>query len=160
MDKSIGSEGNTSRSNEMLLNILKPLVYIGSTVAGLMTARTYINDAAYDNLKKNDAFSDVLPEHNKRLRSLFENAKHDIHQPEKNVLFPLRVRMRGNIISPNIEKRMHNMGIKNVLDEWAIIHRSQRQNSVILGITVTSVALGAALSVMGRLEKFSDERNR
>lgn len=126
---------------------ISPVIYTGafgaSAAAGLATARIYVNDAVYDNLKKHGAFDDIVTPHRSELQTLIK----DQIGEGKVANFASRLAEVKSGYYPDVTKRIEEMGIKGVRDEWKAVHRSQRQNAAILGLTVSSIMIGACLEV-------------
>ena len=125
-----------------------------SGAAGLASARIYVSDAVYDNLKKHGAFTDIHTPHKSQLEGLIQQQLGE----GKVANFATRLAEVKSSYYPEITKRIDEMGIKGLRDEWKAVHRSQRQNAAIIGMTVSSIMIGACLEVARAVNDYSNRK--
>lgn len=132
-------------------------VYAGASVASVLTggvaARAYINNAAYDTLKEIGALTDITAPHHEAIDGLVKKKL----GTDKTIDFVKKFCDVKNEHYPKIAERTREMGIKGMVDEWKLAHTSQHLHTIVIGMTVSSVMIGACLEVARAM---NDRANR
>lgn len=122
------------------------LLHVGSIpaalVPGYFATEISIRRGAYKNLARHGLFNPEQAERNKEYTTIFERvAKGEAINPAAEF------KWSEGKYRALVKNKFESMGLHGLSDYWKILARNQKLDALVLGATVSGIALGATLAV-------------
>lgn len=136
-----------NEDNPGLINrAIKVLAYPFSAVIGYWVTRSHIRNSTYDNLKEHGGFSDILPSHDEGLRKSIGGAVERVNRGEIVEIVKETAPLQHEYTAA-IRNRFRQMGVGDLSKQWGFIHKTQKHQAMLDGLTATGITLGSLLVI-------------
>ena len=144
------NEAHKTESSSPFTKALKILAYPISLGAGLWTARINTSDATYQRMKIDGGIDDLRNTLMAKRKEMTQKAVASLeHEGAETATreFIAASKVADKAYFKAIEDRYAKLGLSTFAEQWDFIHRSQRQDAIINGLTITGITIGALLTI-------------
>jgi hypothetical protein len=124
--------------------IMKAVGYPVAAISGLWATKVSVHNNAYNTAKKLGAFDDILekttPESRSQIKDLINNAI----PTEEYITKSLQSKAAYQAAA---DERLELMGLNTFKNKWDYMAKASKQDAVLIGLTVSGIAIGAWLSI-------------
>ena len=139
------SESQSSQEQSSLVGkAVKILSYPLAALSGFWAAKVSVHNSAYNTAKSLGAFDDIL-------ESATPKSKMDIKEGVQGIIDTAECYRRSIVNKLSYQKladeRMEKIGLDSFAKKWNYMAKANKQDAVLIGMTVFGVAIGALLTM-------------
>jgi hypothetical protein len=133
-----------AKKTPLFNRVLKMAAYPAAALSGFWATSVNVHNSAYNKAKALGAFDDILETATTRSKSEVEaRRKGQISLEEFSEKWP----KSKLAFQEAAEARMKYMGLDSFKNKWKYMAKESKQEAVLVGLTVTGIAIGALLTI-------------